>query len=249
MSKKSHIITDERDSTGCAYCVRYLNHIEKLQALLDDSGIDYKPLKSIRKDKDKVVPDTMDRLDLSDDRIENLVNEYYTEEIFLQGHKGVIDFIHSYVVRDDDSSELVYVCADATKKVFHYYNDDGLQKDIRCKALIDAIYDPLIKKVNKIYRVIINRIYEEDDVLVVRNESSSDDEEDDGDSDIEYDEDIDEVIAEELHKESKGSDASNSSKSVDEKVNESVSVFLEIKKSIGKVRKPIVDELVSLLTL
>lgn len=236
------------ESIGCAYCVRYLKHIDTLQSILDDNGIDYKSLKPIRKGIDKIIPDTMAQLDLSEERLESLVNEYYNQEMFQRGYKGIIDFIHMYVVHDDVSpTDLVYICADPSKKVFHYYDEDGLQKDIRCKALMDALYDPLIKKVNKIYRILINRIYQEDDVLVV-GESSEDSESDD-----EYDEDIDEIIAGELHdsgdKKKQRDHAESSSQTVDERVNHAVAIFLEIKKCIGKVRKPVVDELVMLLTL
>lgn len=231
----SDCLDEECKSMGCAYCTRYMNYIVSLQALLDDNGIDYKPIKKVRKGKDKVVPDTMSQIDLTDGRLDHLVSEYYTEETFLKGYKGVVDFIHTYVVRDDESSEMVYICADSTKKIFHYYDEEGLQKDIRCKALMDAIYDPLIKKVNKIYRVMINKIYQEEE------------DSDSSDSDIdEYDSDIEEVIAEELHDDKK---KQKDVETVDERVNHAVSIFLEIKKCIGKVRKPVVDELVTLLAL
>lgn len=235
-------LQEDCKNTGCVYCKRYINYIKTLQSLLDDNGIEYREIKSFRKGKDKVVPDTMLQIDLTEGRLEHLVSEYYTEETFLRGYKGVIDFIHTYVVRDDENSQFVYVCGDSTKKVFHYYDVEGLQRDTRCKVLMDAIYDPLIQKVNKIYRILINRIYVDDDVLVVGNDSSDDE------NDDEYDSDIEEVIAEELH-DKKIKDIENSSKTVDEKVNNTVSLFLEIKKCIGKVRKPVVDELVSLLTL
>ncbi|MDD4930562.1 MAG: hypothetical protein PHG66_00205 [Candidatus Colwellbacteria bacterium] len=249
-SSKSDLSSDEckfphGESIGCAYCVRYLNHIDILQSILDDNGIYYQPLKPIRKG-DKIISDTMAQLDLSEERLESLVNEYYTQDTFQKGYKGIIDFIHTYVIRDDDTpTDIVYICADPSKKVFHYYDVEGLQKDIRCRALMDALYDPLIKKITKIYRILINRIYQEDDVLIVGESSDSD-------SDDEYDEDIDEVIAEELHDSGdkrKQKEASDNSKTADEQVNHAVAIFLNLKKSIGKVRKPIVDELVTLLTL
>lgn len=235
------------ESIGCAYCVRYLKHIDNLQSILDDNGIDYQSLKPIRKGIDKIIPDTMAQLDLSEERLESLVNEYYTQEMFQKGPKGIVEFIHTYVVRDDDTPvNFVYICADPSKKVFHYYDEEGLQKDIRCKALMDALYDPLIKKVNKIYRILINRIYQEDDVLVVG-------ESEDSESEDEYDDDIDEIIAEELHdsgdKRKEKEHSESSSQTVDERVNHAVAIFLDIKKCIARVRKPVVDELVMLLTL
>jgi hypothetical protein len=238
------------ESIGCAYCVRYLKHIETLQCILDEQGILYKPLRPIRKGIDKIIPDTMAQLDLSESRLEDLVSEYYTAETFKRGYKGVVDFIHTYIVRDDDSpQDILYICADPSKKIFHYYDEEGLQKDIRCNVLMNSLYDPLIKKVTKIYRILINRIYNEHE----ESDSGSDSE---SENDDEIDEDIDEIIAEELHesidkkKEREHTESvSHMTETIDERVNQTVAIFLEIKKCIGKVRKPVVDELVILLTL
>jgi len=219
-------------SCECFNCDRYINQIKKLEEILDEHGLEYNKIKM---GKIKIVPDTPAMIDLRDERIEELVNDHYDERLFLMGYKGVVEFIHKYVVVDDETSSIVYVCADQSKKVFHYYTEEGLQKDIRCKDLMDAIYDPLVKKVSKIYHIMINNIYDSEEIVV----------DDDSDSD-DYDSDIEEIIAEELH-ESKPSDGDE--KTVDERVNEAVALFLEIKKCLGKVRKPVVDILVDLLSL
>lgn len=236
--------TEDCKSTSCTYCNQYLKYIQKLQSLLDDNEIEYQKMR-IKKDK-SLPSEVMSQIDLTEGRLEYLVSEFYTEETFLKGYKGVIDFIHNYVVRDDETSEIVYICSDSTKKIFQYYDVEGLQKDIRCKILMDSIYDPLIKKVNKIYRILINKIYQDDDILVVGGNSYNSDSDDDSDD---YDSDIEEIIAEELHDKKKQKDAEIVSKTIDELVNNTVATFLEIKKCIGKVRKPVVDELVSLLAL
>ena len=233
---------------GCAYCTRYLNYITKLQKLLKDNEIDFHPLKEIS-GNEKIVPDTMEQIDLSEFRLKYLVDDYYNEETFQKGSKGIVEFINSYVVRDDNS-ELLYVCADSSKKIFHYYDEKGLQKDIRCKVLIDSIKEPLIKKATKMYRELLELIYQEEKGLV-SSDSDSDEEE-------EYDSDIEEIIAEELRtlaidkkrrREMKQYVNEQLSNNVDDKVNQVIAIFLEIKKCLGNVRKPVVDELVSLLAI
>lgn len=215
-----------------------LKHIETLEFLLNDNFISFRPMKSIK--KEKPVPDTMKQIDLSEERLEYIVNEYYNEEIFEKGYKGVIEFIRDVVVKDDDSGELVYICADPVKKIFHYYDDHGLQRDIRCKIMMDSLYDPLLKRVNKIYKGLIDKIYKrQEDVIVIKTRDSDDDETDDED-DLTYDSEVEEVIATELV---------NNSNTVDENLNKAVALFLEIKKALGRVRKPVVDELITLLSI
>lgn len=239
---------DCKPSIGCAYCTRYLNYITKLQKLLKDNDIKFRELKEIS-GNEKIIPDTMEQIDLSEFRLKYLIDDYYTEESFQKGSKGVIEFINSYVVRDDNS-ELLYICADSSKKIFHYYDEKGLQKDIRCRALLDAIKEPLIKKATKFYRELLDIIYQEEKGLI-SSESDSDDED-------EYDSDIEEIIAEELRtlaidkkrrREMKEYVNEKLSNNVDDKVDKVIAIFLEIKKCLGNVRKPVVDELVHLLAI
>jgi len=208
----------------CQQCTIYKKRISELEKILK---------KSARETSTEESAEGV--LDMSDKRIEDLVEKYYTEDLFFQGQKGIVSFIYSYIIRDDDNrSKILYRCVDQTKKIFQFQSDEGIQKDARCKTLLDVVYDPLIKKVNKVYRIIINRIYEEDE----KNSTDSDieDEED-------YDSDIEEVITEELH----FCDSDENKSSVDDRVNIAVNKFLENKKCCNKNRKPVIDELSQLL--
>ena len=214
------------DIDECSCCSEYKKRIQQLE----------KQLKILKNKKQSTnSPPTSDTdegvLDLSERRVEELIERNYTEELFNQGYKGVISFIYSFIVRDDDDrSKILYRCVDQTKKLFQFQDDEGVKRDVRCKVLLDVVLEPLFKKVNKIYRTAINRIYEDEKDPEV----SSDDE---FDSDIEND-DINEVIVSELH--------FDSGSSVDDRVNTVVARFSEIKKC-GKNRKPIIDELSQML--
>jgi hypothetical protein len=209
---------EDNDFFNCDQCVVYKKRIKELENIL----------KLSHPKEEEEFDDTI-ILDLSDAHIEYLVEKYYNEELFFMGQKGVVNFITQYVVRDDDN-KIAYKCSDQSKKMFCFFTEKGIQKDHRCKLLFESIYDPLIKKVNKIYRIVLNRIYEEKKEIVPSDSDS------DGDS---YDSDIEEVIANEL--------LENNDNTVDDKVNNAVNKFLEIKKCIGKVKKPIIDELTQLL--
>lgn len=229
----------------CHNCIRYINRImelEKQLALQSDTQSDTQTDIKYQVDTDVEMSCIQQEegnpnyLDLSYDRIENLVLKYYNTDLFFQGYRGIVAFIYSYIIRDDNNpSRILYTCIDPLKKTFEYHDENGTVKDNRCKNLLDALYEPIIKKVNKIYRININKIYEESST-----EDANDEEEDN--SDIEYDSDIEEIIASELQCEKTGT------KSIDEKVNFTVDVFLEIKKSC-KNRKVIIDELCSLLSM
>lgn len=253
------------DVSGCTQCVTYLQRIQELENIL--SGHNISVSSDIKLDEEKenrsntegvrtrvdtregvrARVDTREGgnssssseseesfLDLSERRIEELVDQYYTVELFNQGQKGIISFIYSYIVRsDDDQSKILYKCIDQNKRIFRYRDEEGLHRDVKGKIIMDAIYDPLLKKVNKLYRIMINRIYEDEKNSGVLDEEDSDD----------YDSDVEEVIAAELHFVDDNSDIT----STDDKVNNAVNRFLEIKKCCGKIRKPIIDELSQLL--
>lgn len=231
--------------TECIKCASYRERIIELEKLLNHNNKNKDEIK-YEDDSDTVDENEERYLDLSDSRIEDIIDKYYNEELFYQGQKGIVYFIYSYIVRDDeDTTKFLYKCIDQNKKIFQYSDEEEIHRDTRCKTLIDAIYHPLLKRVNKIYRITINKIYQEDE----NNSSESSDSEDD--DIVESDDyDIEEVIASELHfcEESINEVKGEKKPSVDDKVNNAVNKFLEIKKCCGKIRKPIIDELSIMLS-
>jgi hypothetical protein len=166
-------------------------------------------------------------LDLSDYRIENIVDEYYTEDLFLRGVDGVVDFICDYIVVDDND-KVIYKCIDYGKATFGYVEDNTIKKDLRCKLLLDSLQSQIVKKSNKYYKKIINELYSKD-------EECNDTEADDSDDYEDSDDEVDEVIANEVQNVSGDKDENQ----IDIVVNN----FLEIKRCIARERNDIVKKL------
>lgn len=219
-------------NSECKNCLIYIEKIKQLENII-----------KLLRGNELSESDVINELDLSEKRIEDLVEKYYTYELFFQGQKGIISFIYSYIIRDEqDRNKILYKCADQTKKIFQFTDIEGeLHKDFRCKILLDSIYDILIKKVNKIYRIEINRLYNEEE----KNQSDENSDSED------YDSDIEEVIANELqnNKEDKEDKEKTENSTIDDKVNIVVNKFLEIKKCLWKNRKPLIDDLSQILFL
>lgn len=166
-------------------------------------------------------------LDLSDERISELVEKYYNESLYMEGRKGMVTFIYSYIVRDEDQN-IVYKCIDPERNIFEYMDESGtVRKDRKANQLFAAVYQHIVKKANKIYRTLLDKLYEQDE----KNPYTSDDEEDE----------VLEVIEEEL-----SIDEDIKIQTIDDQINNVVRLNIEIKK-ISKNKKLMVDELTRML--
>lgn len=216
---------------SCCNCDVYQQRIRELEELLR--------LRKIESDVSSEETSDIEPLDLSEHRIEELIDRYYNEELFLQGYRGILSFIYSYVIRDEDNN-IVYKCIDEDNKIFQFQDDNGdCISDKKCRVLLDNVCEPLVKKVTKLYKNIINRIYEEEE----QDEESEEDE---------YDSDVEEVIANELCENERSEDENNEkeeSKTEESEMNRVVEVFLEIKSCIGKNKnkKQLIDDLSQML--
>lgn len=168
-------------------------------------------------------------LDLSEYRIENIVDEYYTEDLFLRGVDGLVDFICNYIVVDDND-KLIYKCIDYGKATFGYVEDNTIKKDLRCKLLLDSLQCQIVKKSNKYYKKIINELYSKENPDTEENDTEGDDSDDYEDSDDE----VDEIIANEIQ-----SVSGNNENEIDIVVNN----FLEIKRCIARERNDLIKKL------
>jgi hypothetical protein len=174
-------------------------------------------------------------LDLSEYRIENIVDEYYTEDLFLRGVDGLVDFICNYIVVDDND-KLIYKCIDYGKATFGYVEDNTIKKDLRCKLLLDSLQCQIVKKSNKYYKKIINELYSKENDTK-ENDDTKENNDTDGDESDEYediDDEVDEIIANEIQ-----SISGNNENEIDIVVNN----FLEIKRCIARERNNLIKKL------
>jgi hypothetical protein len=106
-------------------------------------------------------------LDLSHERISNIVANNLTGDHIVDGMTGIAKFVKDKIISADDGT-ILYNCADASRQVFKYKNNEGdILKDQKANKLIGAIQPALKEKTNDLYfyydNEIKNYVPDEDD--------------------------------------------------------------------------------------
>ena len=85
-------------------------------------------------------------IDTSQERIERIVDENYTENHFWDGQKGVAHFTKDNLLYDSENN-LGYICTDASRKTFKRKGENGeIIKDLKALQLTQNIAGPIRKK-------------------------------------------------------------------------------------------------------
>ena len=224
---------------NCKDCDKHILRIRQLEELI----FQYR----LKENETKIINERLidnQPLDLSDERIIYLLETYYTYELFLKGTDGLIYFICSYILRNDNDV-LVYRCIDKHKKIFHYYDGNGICIDTKCKVLLEHFRNPFVKRLNCIYKKALEEIYKSPNTLtslysnceesITQRCSSETEEQSDNEDSENYDSDIEELLASELLEDK-----------IDDNINTVVSLFLELK-NYYKTKKNLIDELTKIL--
>jgi hypothetical protein len=78
-------------------------------------------------------------LDLSDKRMQNVIDNKFVKDYIHDGQKGVAQFAVDNILTDNDGN-INYLCTDPSRQVFKYKDINGeIRKDIRAKKLTDAL--------------------------------------------------------------------------------------------------------------
>ena len=86
----------------------------------------------------------MSPLDLSPQRIKDIVENSFAIEHFNDGQKGIANFAVDFILRDEEGN-IVYRCGDCTRQTFRYKDVyDQIKKDIKAQKLT-KILAPEIK--------------------------------------------------------------------------------------------------------
>jgi len=97
-------------------------------------------------------------LDLSHERISNIVANNLTGDHIVDGMTGIAKFVKDKIITADDGT-ILYNCADASRQVFKYKNNEGdILKDQKANKLIGAIQPALKEKTNDLYFYYDNEI-------------------------------------------------------------------------------------------
>lgn len=88
-------------------------------------------------------------LDLSQARVDSIIDEKYTKNDFYEGQKGAAQVIHKHILTDDSGKSQI-VCTDTERGTFHHIDVNGEHVvDYKNAHLIDRIHLPLKRKASK----------------------------------------------------------------------------------------------------
>ena len=97
-------------------------------------------------------------LDLSQERISNIVSNKLNDNHIVDGIAGIAKFVKDEIITAEDGS-LLYNCVDSSRQMFKYKNEKGeLIKDKNANKLIGAIQPVLKEKTNDLYFEYGNKI-------------------------------------------------------------------------------------------
>jgi hypothetical protein len=88
----------------------------------------------------------MHALDLSDDRVKSIIEEYYNIDYLLAGSKGVAQFtIDKVLTKPDD--KIIYSLTDRSREAYNFKNVHGvIEKDTKGRKLREVVYKNGIKE-------------------------------------------------------------------------------------------------------
>jgi hypothetical protein len=88
-------------------------------------------------------------LDLSQARVDSIIDEKYTKNDFYEGQKGAAQVIHKHILTDDSGKSQI-VCTDTERGTFHHIDVNGEHVvDYKNAHLIDRVHLPLKRKASK----------------------------------------------------------------------------------------------------
>jgi len=102
---------------------------------------------------------------ISLDDVKRKCQNYLTEEVFLQGQRGIAKLCTDHIIKTRDNKALM-ICTDVSRKKFKYMDDQGnLKEDHEARAFTEKVSKP-IKDVSKIvYENILSDVkYEKENV-------------------------------------------------------------------------------------
>jgi hypothetical protein len=123
---------------------------ERAQATIDE--IAKRPTyqkNSTRNIQNNLMISNLTPLDLSQARVDSIIDEKYTKNDFYEGQKGAAQVIHKHILTDDSGKSQI-VCTDTERGTFHHKDLNGEHVvDYKNAHLIDRVHLPLKIKASK----------------------------------------------------------------------------------------------------
>jgi hypothetical protein len=104
---------------------------------------------STRNIQNNLMISSLTPLDLSQARVDSIIDEKYTKNDFYEGQKGAAQVIHKHILTDDSGKSQI-VCTDTERGTFHHIDVNGEHVvDYKNAHLIDRVHLPLKIKASK----------------------------------------------------------------------------------------------------
>jgi len=128
----------------------YKNLAERVQTVFEE--IAKRPTyqkNSTRNIQNNLMISNLTPLDLSQARVDSIIDEKYTKNDFYEGQKGAAHVIHKHILTDDSGKSQI-VCTDTERGTFHHKDLNGEHVvDYKNVHLIDRVHLPLKIKASK----------------------------------------------------------------------------------------------------
>ena len=127
----------------------YKQTITNLQDKLENIALKAisRPTQQIKQTNNQVI--NLAPFDLTPEKAKLIFETKYTPEYFLQGMKGLTNFVSDHIIKTD-KGESIYACYDRSRDVFKYKNEAGeIINDIKAIRLVEIIH-PAAKETGSI---------------------------------------------------------------------------------------------------
>jgi hypothetical protein len=125
----------------------YKESAERAQATIEE--IAKKPTyqkNSTRNIQNNLMISNLTPLDLSQARVDSIIDEKYTKNDFYEGQKGAAHVVHKYIATDSEGKPQI-VCTDTERGIFHHKSSLGDHiVDYKNVHLIKKVHSPLKRK-------------------------------------------------------------------------------------------------------
>jgi hypothetical protein len=124
----------------------YKNFAERFEELAKKPTYQKNSTKNIQ---NNLMISNLTPLDLSQARVDSIIDEKYTKNDFYEGQKGAAQVIHKHILTDSNGKSQI-VCTDTERGTFHHKDLNGEHVvDYKNAHLIDRVHLPLKIKASK----------------------------------------------------------------------------------------------------
>jgi hypothetical protein len=151
--KKNQFLLNQKDQEIAMMKIKaeigsiYKESAERAQATIEEIAKQPTYQKnSTRNIQNNLMISNLTPLDLSQARVDSIIDERYTKNDFYEGQKGAAHLVHKYIATDSNGNPQI-VCTDTERGIFHHKSAIGDHVvDYKNVYLIKKVHSPLKRK-------------------------------------------------------------------------------------------------------